>query len=173
MTGKFGRKKVGLLGGSFNPAHSGHLYISRQALELLDLDEVWWLISPQNPLKSTEGMAEFPRRFDSAVKVAAADPRIVVPEIDFVWLMGADNLIGFHRWREWRTIMRSIPIAVFARKTYRIRALHGRAANCFRLYRVPSEQADLLASMRAPAWTFLPIRVHPASATEIRNKGLF
>lgn len=196
MTGKFGRKKIGLLGGSFNPAHSGHLYISRKALELLDLDEVWWLISPQNPLKSTEGMAEFPRRFDSAVKVAAAEPRIVVsdiectfqtrytvdtirclkerfPDIDFVWLMGADNLIGFHRWREWRTIMRSVPIAVFARKTYRIRALHGRAANCFRLYRVPSEQADLLASMRAPAWTFLPIRVHPASATEIRNKGLF
>ena len=196
MTGKFERKKVGILGGSFNPAHDGHLYISRQALELLDLDEVWWLVSPQNPLKPTDGMAEFSRRFDSAVKVAAAEPRIVVsaienefqtrytadtirclrerfPDIAFVWLMGADNLIDFHRWQEWRTIMRSVPIAVFARKTYRIRALHGRAANCFRLYRVPSERAALLAAMRAPAWTFLPIRVHPASATEIRNKGLF
>ena len=196
MTGRFGRKKVGILGGSFNPAHDGHLYISRQALELLGLDEVWWLVSPQNPLKPTDGMAEFSRRFDSAVKVAAAEPRIVVsaienefqtrytadtirclrerfPDIAFVWLMGADNLIDFHRWQEWRTIMRSVPIAVFARKTYRIRALHGRAANCFRLDRVPSERAALLATMRAPAWTFLPIRVHPASATEIRNKGLF
>ena len=189
-------KTVGLLGGSFNPAHDGHLHISEQALRLLGLDEVWWLVSPQNPLKPEEGMAAFDRRFACAEAVASADSRIVVsdfetrhgtqftadtiaalkeayPDVRFVWLMGADNLLQFHRWRSWRTIMKTVPIAVFARGTMRIRALHGRAAMCFARARVPADRAKLLAYMEAPAWTFLPIRVHPASSTAIREKGLF
>lgn len=196
MTVKHVRKTVGILGGSFNPAHEGHRYVSLQALALLDLDEVWWLVSPQNPLKSTNGMAAYERRFASAEKMVADLPRVVVsdierefntqytadtirklreryPDINFVWLMGADNLIGFHRWEEWRTIMHAVPIAVFARKTYAIRALHGKAANRYRWYRVPPSQAALLPYMKTPAWTFLPIRTHPASATEIREHGLF
>lgn len=196
MTVKHVRKTVGVLGGSFNPAHEGHRYISLQALTLMDLDEVWWLVSPQNPLKSVDGMASYSRRFESAVNMVSDIDNIIVsdierefntqytadtirklqkkfPDINFVWLMGADNLIGFHNWQEWRTIMRSIPIAVFARKFYAIQALHGKAANRYRWYRVPAEQSRLLPYMKAPAWTFFPIRPHPASATEIRKKGLF
>ena len=189
------RKTVGLLGGSFNPAHDGHRYISLQALKKLRLDEIWWLVSPLNPLKRKDEMASYDRRLESALAVAR-HPRIKVsdierkigsqytfdtisklketyPNINFVWLMGADNLLQFHHWRRWRSIMHTVPIAVFARKNYAQRALHGTAARLFHLYRLPPEDAPILALKKPPAWMFLPIHKHPASATEIRQKGLF
>ena len=195
MPVRFVRKTVGLLGGSFNPAHDGHRYISLQALKLLGLDEVWWLVSPLNPLKQAKDMASYERRIASAEQIAN-HPQIKVSDIEreidtrytvdtikklqeihqdvnFVWLMGADNLLEFHQWYHWRTIMHIIPIAVFARKNYALRALHGKAARLYHLYRQPPENARKLAFLKPPAWVFLPIRKHPASATEIRKKGLF
>ena len=189
------RKTVGLLGGSFNPAHDGHRYISLQALKLLGLDEIWWLVSPLNPLKKASGMASYERRLDSAEKIAR-HPRIHVsdieyrigtrytvdtltkleelyPDVNFVWLMGADNLDQLPKWYRWREIMRSVPIAVFARKHFALKALHGMAARRFQLYRLAPRDALSLAFCKPPAWVFLPIRKHPASATVIREKGLF
>ena len=136
--------RIGLLGGSFNPAHGAHRRISVGALERLGLDELWWLVSPQNPLKATAGMAPLAARVASA-KAAARHPRIRVlalaedrytvdtvaalrrahPDKRFIWLMGADNLAQFDRWRDWRRLARTVPIAVFARPGY---SLHGLGA---------------------------------------------
>ncbi len=195
MQVRFVRKTVGLLGGSFNPAHNGHRYISLQALKLLGLDEIWWLVSPLNPLKQSKDMASYERRLETAQEVAN-HPHIIVsdleykigthytidtltklkelyPDINFVWLMGADNLLQFHQWYRWRSIMHSVPIAVFARKHYALKALHGKTARLYQLYRKDPKDAFDLAFCKPPAWVFLPIRKHPASSTEIRNKGLF
>ena len=189
------RKTVGLLGGSFNPAHDGHRYISLQALKWLELDEVWWLVSPLNPLKEAKNMASYERRIGIAQNVAD-HPQIKIsqieretgtrytidtltklkelyPDINFVWLMGADNLAQFSRWHRWRDIMRTVPVAVFARKNYALKALHATAAAVFRLYRLEPQDATELAFCKPPAWVFLPVRKHPASSTEIREKGLF
>ena len=195
MQVRYVHKTVGLLGGSFNPAHDGHRHISVQALKLLGLDEVWWLVSPLNPLKQAKDMASYECRLKTAEQIAR-HPRIKVsdieyrigtrytidtltklketfPDINFVWLMGADNLEQLPQWRCWREIMHTVPVAVFARKHYALKALHGKAARLYHLYRrTPSEAANL-AFCKPPAWVFLPIRKHPASSTEIRKKGLF
>ncbi len=185
-----GRRAVGLLGGSFNPAHEGHRYISEQALKRLRLDQVWWMVSPQNPLKSRAEMASHADRMASA-QAMAKHPRIKVtdiesriglahtadvlqrltkryPRIRFVWLMGADNLAGIHRWKRWHKIFMTVPIAVFARPSYDSRALAGLAATRFQAARLPERKAPSLAFRDPPAWVFLAIRRHPASATEIR-----
>ncbi len=184
------RLRVGLLGGSFNPAHDGHLHVSREALRRLGLDEVWWMVSPQNPLKDTVGMAPFETRVASA-RAAARDRRIRVTDIErrlgtrytahtlaclrarrprhrFVWLMGADNLHQMSRWRGWTSIFNFVPVAVFARPTYSFRALSGVAAVRYARARVSERRAARLADMGPPAWTYLFIPYHPASATAIR-----
>lgn len=189
------RMTVGLLGGSFNPAHEGHLHISREALKRLNLDQVWWMVSPQNPLKSESGMAGFEDRLQSA-KTMARDPRIrvtdierrlgtrqtadtlgkltkMLPEIRFVWLMGADNLLQIHRWYRWTKIFTTVPLAVFARPTYDSRALAGQAAARFARAYLPDRFAPGLAYRAPPAWVFLAIRRHAASATAIRESGGF
>lgn len=186
---------VGLLGGSFNPAHEGHLHISREALKRLRLDQVWWMVSPQNPLKSTAGMAAFEQRMGAA-RAAARDPRIrvtdlerrmgttqtaqtlerlkrTVPGVRFVWLMGADNLAQIHRWYRWHKIFTSVPLAVFARPTYDSKALAGLAATRFARSQLPERFASTLAYRTPPAWVFLAIRRHAASATAIRASGGF
>lgn len=183
-------KRVGLLGGSFNPAHDGHVHISLQALEKLDLDEVWWLVSPQNPLKPTKGMAPLDQRLADAGRMAT-DPRIRVTAIEkdlgtrytddtlkalrdrfpgtaFVWLMGADNLIQVPKWKRWQSVFRTVPVAVLARPTYSLRALSSRAARRFARARIRSYRAGALAGMKPPAWVFLKIPLHPESATRIR-----
>lgn len=185
------RYRVGLLGGSFNPAHDGHLYLSRQAIKRLRLDAVWWLVSPQNPLKPRTGMAPTAERLTRARAVAAADRRIRVtdlearaglrytvetvawlrtayPRLRFVWLMGADNLVQVDRWRRWSHIFHMVPIAVCARDSYAYPALVGKAATRFRRARLPDRSAVRLAECRPPAWVYLAIRRHPASATAIR-----
>ncbi|WP_115938491.1 nicotinate-nucleotide adenylyltransferase [Aestuariispira insulae] len=184
-------RRIGLLGGSFNPAHDGHRHISLAAIRRLGLDEVWWLVSPQNPLKPVEGMSRFEARFSSAKRVAR-HPRIRVtgferdmglqytadtleairvrhPDCRFVWLMGADNLGGFHRWERWERIAAAMPIAVFARPGYDLRALAGVAAQRFKHVRLPECRSRTLVKQKPPAWVFLAIRRHPESATRIRQ----
>ncbi|MEK7246704.1 MAG: nicotinate-nucleotide adenylyltransferase [Pseudomonadota bacterium] len=183
-------RRIGLLGGSFNPAHEGHLHVSRAALAKLRLDEVWWLVSPQNPLKPIRGMTALAMRVRNAREVAR-HPRVRVTAIEselgtthtadtlkrliervpgarFVWLMGADNLIQISRWHDWRAIFASVPVAVFARPTYSIRALASVAARRFAQARIPESAAGALADARPPAWAFLRIRPSVASATAIR-----
>ncbi len=185
------RLRIGLLGGSFNPAHVGHLHISAEALRLLRLDTVWWMVSPQNPLKPTEGMAELDRRVAAAREVATADPRIFVTDIErqlgttytadtlsklvrgspqdqFVWLMGADNLLQLHRWHHWTQIFHTVPVAVFGRPGYSHRATSCVAARRFARDRWPQAAAKRLADAAVPAWVLLRIREHPESATRIR-----
>lgn len=182
---------VGLLGGSFNPAHSGHRRISEEALKRLGVGEIWWLVSPQNPLKAAEGMASLDQRLRAARAIAAPDRRIIVtdierplgtratvdtlaalrrlyPRIRFIWLMGADNLIEIPRWRDWTQIFASAPVAVFTRPTYDSRALLGKAAQVFRRRRAPDGAARRLKERPTPCWAFLRFRRHPASATAIR-----
>lgn len=186
--------KIGLLGGSFNPAHEGHRHISLFALQRLRLDAVWWLVSPQNPLKAKEGMASFEDRVASAEAVAR-HPKILVSEIEsrlgtrytidtlralrcrrtrdrFVWIMGADNLIQLPRWRDWKAICDLVPIAIFARPGYSQRSLFGPAAHRYRRRRLPDRAAAGLVGRKAPAWVFLHTPLHPASATEIRTDRL-
>ena len=189
-------RRVGLLGGSFNPAHGGHLHISRLALRRLDLDEIWWLVSPQNPLKPASGMAPFEERLRDAAEIAAADRRIHVTDIEarlgrttytadtlqalrrrfprsrFVWLMGGDNLAQFPYWRHWQDIFRTVPIAVFARPGTSSKALAGAAAHRFAGARVPVTGARRLAEMTPPAWVFFHTRLDPRSATQIRAARL-
>jgi nicotinate-nucleotide adenylyltransferase len=183
-------RRVGLLGGSFNPAHGGHLHISREALKRLKLDQIWWLVSPHNPLKPVQGMAPAVKRMAEARK-QARDPRIKVlgletrlgtrytidtigalrrffPRTRFVWLMGADNLGQIRRWRGWPEIFRSVPVAVLDRPTYSLRALNELPAQVFRRGRVGPAAARWLADRAPPAWTFLPIRRDPRSATALR-----
>ena len=183
--------RVGLLGGSFNPPHQGHLHISRLALERLRLDAVWWLVSPQNPLKPVAGLAPFAERLAMAAGVAAVDDRILVTDLEnrlgtrfavdtlavlikaqpgsrFVWIMGADNLLQVPRWKHWRRLFRMLPIAVFARPSYSFRALSSRATRRFAAARVRESRAGALAGMSPPAWVYLNTRLDATSATRIR-----
>ena len=195
-------RRIGILGGSFNPAHAGHLHISRQALDVLGLDEVWWLVSPQNPLKPKAGMAPLDTRVEDAQSTVRgagwAGRRIRVTDIEtrlatrytadtltalkalypgrhFVWLMGADNLIQIPAWKGWQAIFRMLPIAVFPRPTYSLRALGSQAARTFGAARLTGARAakalanGRLAVMKPPVWVFLDVRPHGASATRIRR----
>lgn len=186
----FAPPRVGLLGGSFNPAHDGHRHVSLLALKHLGLDAVWWLVSPQNPLKPAAGMAGYAERLAWAARVAH-HPRLWVSDIEgelgtrytadtlaslgrrfqhtrFVWLIGADNLGEMPAWRRWTRIFHTVPIAVFDRPTYCFKALAGKAARRFERWRLPAPAAKGLAEAVPPAWVFLHTRLNPASATAIR-----
>ncbi len=185
--------RIGLLGGSFNPAHEGHRHVAQLARQRLRLDQVWLLVSPGNPLKPARGMAPLSARLASAARIG--DGRRVVataieaslgtrytadtlaalrrhfPLARFIWLMGADNLTQLPRWRDWMGIMRRMPVAVFPRPSYNHRALAGRAAHRLRSARLPVAAAPALALHGPPAWIFLPTPQHAASATAIRAAG--
>ncbi len=183
---------TGLLGGSFNPAHAGHRRISLFTLQALALDEVWWLVSPGNPLKSREGMAPLGARFRSAqahsgkasIKVTAIErelgTRFTVdtlraltrrfPRRRFVWLMGADNLAQFHRWKNWRAIAREMPIAVIARPGYDANALASPAMAWLRRYRLSAARFRNRGEWSAPALIELRFDPDPRSATSIREQ---
>jgi nicotinate-nucleotide adenylyltransferase len=182
--------RVGLLGGSFNPAHGGHRAISRHALRMLGLDEIWWLVSPGNPLKEAAGMAPLAIRYRSALEAARGLPirvtaieqelrtvytaqtlRILLrryPEREFVWLMGADNLGQFHRWRDWRGIARRVPIAVIGRPGYDAQARAARAMGWLRRFVRPATQARHWTHWRLPALVLLQTPPDPTSATGLR-----
>lgn len=181
---------TGLLGGSFNPGHRGHRQISIDAARELGLSEVWWLVSPGNPLKEKEGMASLPIRFASARKASQGLPIRVTaierelgtrytvdtlkelrrrfPDRQFVWLMGADNLAQFHRWRDWRKIAALVPIAVVSRPGYDAVARSARAMGWLRRFVRPAGKARQWTKWRTPALVLLRLPPDPTSATGIR-----
>jgi nicotinate-nucleotide adenylyltransferase len=184
---------IGLLGGSFNPAHDGHRHVAELALKRLALDQVWLLVSPQNPLKPVAGMAPLAERLAGARAVLAGNPRLLATDIEtglgtrytvntlaklrlrfpkarFVWLMGADNLMQISRWARWIRIFQAVPVAILARSPYSQRALAAKAARRLSRFRVPDRAAPGLADRQPPAWVFLHTRLHPASATAIRAR---
>jgi nicotinate-nucleotide adenylyltransferase len=183
---------TGLLGGSFNPAHTGHRAISRFALRQLGLDEVWWLVSPGNPLKDKDDMAPLAARLASARAMAGGAPirptaieqalgtRYTVdtlrkligryPKRRFVWLMGADNLAQFHRWKDWRKIAHMAPIAVISRPGYNDRARTAPAMAWLRRYVRPASQSREWTEWRPPAIVLLRFRPDPTSATALRRE---
>jgi nicotinate-nucleotide adenylyltransferase len=184
--------RIGLLGGSFNPPHAAHRAISRFALKRLQLDRVWWLVTPGNPLKDHDGLRELAERTEAARKLAD-DPRIDVSclesvigtrytvdtvtwlrrrcgSVRFVWIMGADNLAQFHRWESWRRIAALVPIAVVDRPPLGLRGLAGPAARALERVRIPESCAASLADRPAPAWVFLTGMKSPLSSTGLRNR---
>jgi nicotinate-nucleotide adenylyltransferase len=184
--------RTGLLGGSFNPAHGGHRSISLFALDALDLDEIWWLVSPGNPLKSdARDMASQKARLGSARKMARRSPirataietqmgtRYTVdtlrkllcryPKRRFIWIMGADNVANFTRWRRWRDIARLMPIAVIARPGYDDDAVAGPAMAWLRRYVRRPDQRLYWTMWSTPALVFLRFRPDPRSATAVRQ----
>lgn len=184
---------TGLLGGSFNPAHRGHRAISLFARQTLGLDEIWWMVSPGNPLKPAEGMAPLPARLASAKRMARRAPirataieqqlgtRYTIdtltelvrryPDRRFIWLMGSDNLAQFPQWRDWRKIARLVPIAVIARPSYNERAHATRALGWLRRFVRPAGQARLWTTWRPPALVMLRFRPDPTSATRLRAEN--
>jgi nicotinate-nucleotide adenylyltransferase len=181
---------TGLLGGSFNPAHRGHRRISAFALEALALDEIWWLVSPGNPLKPAKGMAPLRARLASARKAARRLPIRVTaierelgtrytvdtlaalirryPKRRFVWLMGSDNLAQLHRWKDWRRIAEMVPIAVVARPGYEGPARAARAMGWLRRFVRPAAEASHWTEWRPPAIVLIKLPLDPTSATGIR-----
>jgi nicotinate-nucleotide adenylyltransferase len=184
--------RVGLLGGSFDPAHSGHAHLTRVALQRFGLDKVIWLVSPGNPLKS-RGPAPLEARIARA-RAVMRDPRVVVsdfearigtaytaetidalkaayPGVLFVWLMGADNLQQFHRWQRWEDILHAVPLGILARPGWRQSGLHSRTARQYRHAHLPGRASRLLADQDTPAWCFVNMPMLPVSSTELRAKG--
>ncbi len=184
--------RVGLFGGSFNPAHDGHAHVAETARVRLRLDRVVWLVSPQNPLKGTDETAPLAQRMASA-RAEARGPAMVVcdaetrlgspytldtvlalrarfPGVRFVWLMGADNLGAFHRWRGWTQIMHEVPVAVIARPGALRLSRTAPMARRFAAARHPSREAPELADMAPPAWIYLRAPLNPASSTALRAR---
>jgi len=182
---------IGLLGGSFDPAHDGHVHITREAIRRLGLTRVWWLVSPGNPLKLRQP-APMADRIERARAVLRDDPRVVVtdlearlgtratvdtlrklraiyPGVQFVWIMGADNLVQFHRWNRWREIMAMVPVAVMARPGAGLAARLSVTARAFRWAEVARPEA--LGLREAPAWCFVNLPMHGASSSAIRARG--
>lgn len=186
--------RVGLLGGSFDPAHAAHREISLTALKRLGLDQVWWLVTPGNPLKDVSHLPGLAERV-AAARETARHPRITVtgfdggsgsrytidllkvlkqrfPGVHFVWLMGADNLAEFHRWKAWPEIFATMPIAVLDRPGYRLKARASQAAKRFAPYYVDETDAAGLALLEPPAWTVLSHKLSGLSSTALRENVL-
>jgi nicotinate-nucleotide adenylyltransferase len=184
--------RVGLLGGSFNPAHEGHAHVAETALQRLKLDRLIWLVSPQNPLKPSHETADLAERVAGARRHARGRAMIVsdaetrlgsqytidtiralkarFPGVRFVWIMGADSLASFHRWRGWTQIMREVPVAVVSRPWIALRSRLSPAARRFARFRRPSSEAALLPGMAAPAWIFLRAPFNFQSSTALRER---
>ena len=183
---------VGLFGGSFDPPHPGHLHLSREALKRLGLDQLWWRVSPGNPLNqhppaplahrlaAAAAMARHPRVKITDIEArlgtrATADTLAALqqryPGVRFVWVMGADNLAGFHRWGRWREIVANVPVAVFARPGQRVAALSARTARQYAAYRLPAQAARLLGRADAPAWVYLDMPMRPESSSAMRARA--
>jgi nicotinate-nucleotide adenylyltransferase len=184
--------RVGLYGGSFNPAHEGHSHVAETAMVRLRLDRVIWLVSPQNPLKSTAETADLADRMAGA-RARARGPNMIVsdverrlgsqytidtiralrgryPGVHFVWIMGADSLAGFHGWRGWTQIMREVPVAVISRPWAALRSRTSPTARRFAAARIPPEAAGGLALRKAPAWVYLTGPLNFASSTALRER---
>lgn len=181
--------RIGLIGGSFDPPHEGHAMIARTALRRLGLDHVWWLVTPGNPLKSRplpplqERMAACRRLVPERRMVVSGVEaglgtrytidtlrmvRARLPGRRFVWVMGADNLAAFHRWRQWRDIFRLMPVAIVDRPGFRLAALASPAARTYAKCRVAEARSRSLANRQPPSWVFLTTRLSPQSSTALR-----
>jgi nicotinate-nucleotide adenylyltransferase len=183
-------QRIGLFGGSFNPAHRGHYMVALYALKKLRLDWVWWLVSPQNPLKDPSETGEYATRL-AGTKEVASHPRFVVTDLekqigarttaetlerlqpvlrraDFCWIMGADSFANLHRWHNWLEIPETLPLAILARPGYSLRALGSPAATRFDNEQLPTHLAPKLVSRRPPSWCFIPMPLRKESSTAIR-----
>lgn len=181
--------KVGLFGGSFDPVHKGHIHVAETALKRLGLDRIWWLVSPQNPLKA-HPPGDYARRM-SAIHQSAYQPRMVVSDIEtrlginrtselvshlkerhqrvkFVWIMGADSLAGFHHWQNWQAIVATLPIAIVARPKDPVRARLSRFARQYAPFRLDESRAHHLANCAPPCWTYLTEPLHEDSSSALR-----
>ena len=185
---------VGLLGGSFDPPHEGHVHITKQAIKAFNLSRIWWLVSPGNPLKEREPQT-ISKRFEASRKIMR-HPAVTITDIEsslrsrftaetiyklqriypgvkFVWLMGADNLVNFHHWDEWNWIVKNVPIGVLARPGEQIKAGLSPAAVRYRHFRIPAEESFRLSNLTPPAWTLLIGPMRNISSTELREKGVW
>lgn len=186
-------QRIGLMGGTFNPPHEGHAVCAVTALRRLQLDQLWWMVTPGNPLKSGDGLPSLEERM-AASRRLVSDPRIRVTGFEaelgtrytyetvrylkrhlagvhLVWVMGADNLAGFHRWQRWREILTMVPVVVVDRPGWRLKALASKAARAFAASQVPEPKAQGLVAMPPPAWTFLTGPLSPVSSTDLRSKA--
>jgi nicotinate-nucleotide adenylyltransferase len=182
------------MGGSFNPPHAGHQIAAEAAMKRLGLDQVWWLITPGNPLKSHDGLSSLSGRM-GLVRPFARGPKMKItgferelgtgytaatlvflrrryPDVRFVWIMGADNLASFDRWQHWHSIAELMPIAIVDRPGWRLRSLSSRAALALSRWRLPEAEARLLINRKPPAWTLLTIRLSDLSSTALRNAAV-
>lgn len=181
---------AGLLGGSFDPAHAGHVHITREALKRMGLNQVWWLVTPGNPLKArapapladrlarARQVMQHPRVKVTALEAAlgthaTADTidrlQALYPGVTFVWLMGADNLVQFHRWGRWRDILRAVAVGVLARKGSGVTARLSVAARAFRVHRVT--RGETLRGRKPPVWAFVNLPLKTTSSSAIRASG--
>ena len=184
-------RRIGLFGGSFNPAHAGHLAVALTALKSLKLDAVWWLVSPQNPLKDPRETDDFGQRL-AAAKKCAQHPRFLVTDLEkhlgtrntaqtlaklkpmlargkFVWIMGADSFAGLHQWNRWRDIVKTLPLAVIDRPGHSLKAMSSPATRLLAKHRLKPRSAAQLAGSKPPAWVFLSLPLRKESSTAIRK----
>jgi nicotinate-nucleotide adenylyltransferase len=187
-----GGQRIGLFGGSFNPAHGGHRALALYAMKRLDLDWIWWLVSPQNPLKDANGYRDYDERLKMTRQVAR-HPRFIVTDLErqlgtrttaatlaalkpvlrrgrFVWIMGADSFANLRHWNDWTDIPEMIPLAILARPGFSMRALESPAALRYEYRRLASEKARQLPGSPAPAWCFIPMPLRAESSTAIRAR---
>ncbi len=183
-------QRIGVMGGSFNPPHEGHAIVAATALKRLQLDQLWWLVTPGNPLKSNGSLAPLAERLAACARLAQS-PRMRVtafeaqlktpytaatlrflqrryPGVTFIWVMGADNLATFHNWQQWRVIARDMPIAVVDRPGWRFRALSSPAVHALSRKRLPEAQSPMLGRTNGVRWTLLSTRLSHASSTQLR-----
>jgi len=182
-------QRIGLFGGSFNPAHEGHRQVALYAMKRLKLDWVWWLVSPQNPLKDPRETGDYAARL-AATKALAKHPRFMVTDLEkqigskntaqtlralkkmsdakFVWIMGADSLAGLHHWHHWTEIVEGVDMAILARPGYSIRALDSKAVLRYRDKRVSQDRPQILAGKQPPHWAFISMPLRKESSTAIR-----
>ena len=184
--------RIGLLGGSFDPPHAGHVHITEMALRTMRLDRVWWLVTPGNPLKAN-GPADLQRRMEACRRLMH-HPRVTItdleakigtrftadtlawllrhyPKVRFVWLMGADNLVNFHHWEHWDWIMEAVPVGVLARPNAQLHAGLAPAAQRYARWRIDAREAGTLPFRRAPAWSLITGPMSAVSSTKIRESG--
>jgi nicotinate-nucleotide adenylyltransferase len=187
-------QRIGLFGGSFNPPHGGHRLIAETARKRLGLTQVWWLVTPGNPLKDRQALAPLSKRKAEVTRLAGGPATRIVdaerhlatsytvatlahivsrrPGVDFVWLMGADSWRDFHRWRDWRVIAHLMPLVIVDRPGHGLKSHAGKAARALQSRRVASHASRCLPSRRAPRWTFLSTRLSPLSSTALRRSEM-
>ncbi|MEQ8824401.1 MAG: nicotinate-nucleotide adenylyltransferase [Filomicrobium sp.] len=185
--------RIGLMGGSFNPPHEGHLIVARTAIRRLRLDRLWWVVTPGNPLKENNALPTTDKRIEAIEAMANHTAMITTdfecqlgtsytaqtirflkrqhPAANFVWIMGADNLATFHRWQRWKEIATTLPIAVVDRPDWRFKALASPAARYLKPWRYRERKARAVPALPAPAWVFLSTRLSNQSSTALRAKA--